>query len=91
MKQCNKNPSPSINHFSVQFTTNHQFALNVQELLEKFEFFPIKCRIQRAMEMMRIGQEHTAAKGGKAGSPFKIKARVKRETLKEREARNLKP
>ncbi len=42
-----------------------------QELLEKFEFFPIKCRIQRAMEVLRIESER---KGAKAGSPFKIKA-----------------
>jgi hypothetical protein len=47
----------------------------MQDLLEKFEFFPIKCRIQRAMEMLRISQEQAVAKGGRAGPPSKIKAR----------------
>ena len=29
----------------------------MQEILEKFEFFPIKCRIQRALEISKIRKE----------------------------------
>ena len=45
--------------------------------MEKFEFFPIKCRIQRAMEMLRISQEQAVAKGDRAGQSFKIKASLR--------------
>jgi hypothetical protein len=39
------------------------FILNLQEILEKFEFFPIKCRIQRALEIFQIND-----KGREAGT-----------------------
>jgi hypothetical protein len=29
----------------------------LQALLEKFEFFPVKCRVQRALEKFQIEQE----------------------------------
>jgi hypothetical protein len=31
--------------------------LKWQEILEKFEFFPIKCRVQRALEIFKAWQE----------------------------------
>ncbi len=49
-----------------------------QDILEKFEFFPVKCRIQRAMEMARVSKERDAARGRRGeAAPFKIKARAR--------------
>jgi hypothetical protein len=31
----------------------------VQDILEKFEFFPVKCRIQRAMETFQLTRDKT--------------------------------
>ena len=39
------------NRISIQI----HFFLNGQEILEKFEFFPIKCKIQRAAEQFKFG------------------------------------
>ncbi len=32
----------------------------MQEILEKFEFFPIKCRVQRSKDIFKIAQENIA-------------------------------
>ena len=29
----------------------------MQEILDKFEFFPVKCRVQRAQEIAQLEQE----------------------------------
>jgi hypothetical protein len=44
-------------------------SLSLQEILEKFEFFPIKCRIQRAMEVFEISKQE----GSPGGTRFKTK------------------
>jgi hypothetical protein len=48
--------------------------MTAQETLEKFEFFPIKCRIQRAMEIFQLVKK---AEGKKLDSstqqPMKMK------------------
>jgi hypothetical protein len=45
-----------------------------QDILEKFEFFPIKCRIQRALEVFRLIQNRR----GKTPE-FKYKTKVASE------------
>ena len=40
-------------------------SLSVQEILEKFEFFPVKCRVQRALEIYQIEQEKKQAESEK--------------------------
>ena len=35
-------------------------AKNLQQILEKFEFFPIKCRVQRSLDIFKIAQENIA-------------------------------
>jgi hypothetical protein len=42
-----------VNHIVMLFRV-HAYP---QEILEKFEFFPIKCRIQRASELYKKGLE----------------------------------
>ena len=37
----------------------------VQNILEKFEFFPIKCRVQRSLEIFQKAQEQTAMHKGR--------------------------
>ena len=34
---------------------------HLQAILEKFEFFPVKCRVQRALEISQIELEHEKA------------------------------
>jgi hypothetical protein len=41
----------------------------MQELLEKFEFFPLKCHVQRALETFKINQ-------GRRDRPPKLKMKV---------------
>jgi hypothetical protein len=31
----------------------------MQSILEKFEFFPIKCRVQRSLDIFKIAQDNT--------------------------------
>ncbi len=79
------------------FSSSDPLAPGSQEILEKFEFFPIKCRVQRAIEMARIGKERDAARGGPGEvSQHKIKASAKelegaagvgRERKRERDGR----
>jgi hypothetical protein len=42
----------------------------LQTILEKFEFFPIKCRVQRSMDVFNIAQEH---RGEANYKPFRLK------------------
>ena len=35
-----------------QYAVDVLFLLEMQDILEKFEFFPVKCRIQRALEVV---------------------------------------
>ena len=44
--------------------------LRWQDILEKFEFFPIKCRVQRAFEIFKAQQE---GKGRDIETCFKTK------------------
>ena len=37
-----------------------------QAILEKFEFFPVKCRVQRALEISRMNQDTLKGKAGTA-------------------------
>ncbi len=37
----------------------------LQNILEKFEFFPIKCRVQRSLEIFQKAQEQTAMHKGR--------------------------
>jgi hypothetical protein len=46
--------------------------VKLQEILEKFEFFPIKCRVQRAMEVFEMRQQSKNT----SRSQFKTKVRV---------------
>jgi hypothetical protein len=45
-----------------------------QTILEKFEFFPIKCRVQRSTDIFHIAQEHRNEAGYK---PFRLKVRTR--------------
>ncbi len=45
----------------------------LQEILEKFEFFPIKCRIQRAMEVFEISQKGSGQRGQPGDKQLKTK------------------
>ncbi len=47
-----------------------------QTILEKFEFFPIKCRVQRSRDILNIAQEHRGEAGYK---PFRLKVKVRRD------------
>ena len=49
----------------------HLLLLLLQAILEKFEFFPVKCRVQRALEISRMYME------GKDGSALQIKFKTK--------------
>jgi hypothetical protein len=50
--------------------------LCLQSVLEKFEFFPIKCRTQRAFEVNQMKRDAQEAKTRKKGSSFKIKVNL---------------
>ena len=47
----------------------------VQDILEKFEFFPVKCRIQRAMETFQMARDKMTDK------MFKLKVTVPRQGI----------
>ena len=52
----------------------------VQEILEKFEFFPIKCRVQRAAERFEVSQGNLAREGSfwvKAGAGKTVGLEIK--------------
>ncbi len=57
----------------------NQHIYVLQALLERFEFFPVKCRVQRALEASQIELKENASSSlpvkfkTKASSPFKIK------------------
>jgi hypothetical protein len=57
-------------------------AAYAQDILTKFEFFPIKCRIQRAAENFNrlreelLAQQHQANKVEKTLPPVKTKVRA---------------
>jgi hypothetical protein len=44
-----------------------------QDILEKFEFFPVKCRIQRAQEIAQVRRELEESEQSKTENPFRIK------------------
>jgi hypothetical protein len=44
----------------------------LQTILEKFEFFPIKCRVQRSMDVFTIAQEH---RNEAIYKPFRLKVK----------------
>jgi hypothetical protein len=44
-----------------------------QGILEKFEFFPIKCRVQRSIDIFKIAQEHRKDSKHK---PFRLKVEL---------------
>jgi hypothetical protein len=46
-----------------------------QALLEKFEFFPVKCRVQRALEIFQLNVEKEKS-GSAPPIKFKTKARL---------------
>ena len=46
-----------------------------QALLEKFEFFPVKCRVQRALEIFQMNLEKEKS-GSAPPIKFKTKARL---------------
>jgi hypothetical protein len=48
--------------------------LLLQAILEKFEFFPVKCRVQRALEISKLNLEEKA--GFESPIKFKTKARL---------------
>ncbi len=48
-------------------------CLSLQEILEKFEFFPIKCRIQRALEVFELSQQGDKQGGVPGGKKFRTK------------------
>ncbi len=43
-----------------------------QTILEKFEFFPIKCRVQRSTDVFNIAQEH---RNEAVYKPFRLKVK----------------
>ena len=45
----------------------------LQEILEKFEFFPIKCRIQRALEIFQIGGKGKETDKSSSSTQMKMK------------------
>jgi hypothetical protein len=47
--------------------------LKLQEILEKFEFFPIKCRIQRAQEIFKMNMAGNATSRSKNAKEMKMK------------------
>ena len=44
----------------------------LQSILEKFEFFPIKCRVQRSTDVFSIAQEH---RNEALYKPFRLKVK----------------
>jgi hypothetical protein len=44
-----------------------------QEILEKFEFFPIKCRIQRALELFEMAMDPSKKKNAEQPVPLTTK------------------
>ena len=60
------------------------FSIFQQEIMEKFEFFPIKCRTQRADDIFQkysdkfdsldCGAQRTADNTASLGRPLKMKA-----------------
>jgi hypothetical protein len=44
-----------------------------QDILEKFEFFPVKCRIQRAQEIAQVRRELEESEQSKTENSFRIK------------------
>ncbi len=49
------------------------FFYILQDVLEKFEFFPVKCRIQRAAEMYAKVVERRHTDKHRDGRPLKAK------------------
>jgi hypothetical protein len=47
----------------------------LQDILERFELFPIKCRIQRALEIFQIAKERKAKLKVGLEKPLKTKVR----------------
>jgi hypothetical protein len=43
------------------FVIDYLYGVLMQSILEKFEFFPIKCRVQRSKDVFKIAQEHRNA------------------------------
>jgi hypothetical protein len=58
MKHTTTN-KPSLEGFMMLFKL---MCLELQDILEKFEFFPIKCRIQRALEIFKMSRDGEANK-----------------------------
>jgi hypothetical protein len=61
--------------FEIIYVFKHLVAVRnvsnlMQELLEKFEFFPLKCHVQRALETFKINQ-------GRRDRPPKLKMKVR--------------
>jgi hypothetical protein len=46
---------------------------NLQDILERFEFFPIKCRIQRALEIFQMTKDRKTQTDTGAETPPKTK------------------
>jgi hypothetical protein len=46
----------------------------LQEILEKFEFFPVKCRIQRALEVFQMSGK--GKENSKSSSSTQMKMKV---------------
>jgi hypothetical protein len=45
----------------------------LQAILEKFEFFPIKCRVQRSLDVFKMAQLNRNEDGSFRTKSFKIK------------------
>jgi hypothetical protein len=60
-----------VQHISAYAQFDPMCRLLLQALLERFEFFPVKCRVQRALEIAQIEKEKA---GGSQQISFKTKA-----------------
>ena len=64
-------------HWALKFPTTSNKCCAHQDILEKFEFFPIKCRIQRALEVAEIERHKQAAAEKQLNHPHKIKVAIR--------------
>jgi hypothetical protein len=60
-----------VQHISANAQLDPMCRLLHQALLERFEFFPVKCRVQRALEIAQIEKEKA---GDSQQITFKTKA-----------------